>query len=95
MCSNPKHITCFEVLLQPWVPLKLIFSLCIVFLIVVSLALLLLTGLIRAFTPNSTQLTLTVCARVFMVKQLQGTLWIKHEILLVEYISLFSAHLCF
>lgn len=95
MCSNPKHITCFEVLIQPWVPLKRIFSLGILFLTVVSLALLLLTRLMRAFTPNSTQLTLTVCDRVFIVKQLQGTFWIKHKIFLVVYISLFPAHLCF
>lgn len=58
------------------------FSLGIVFLAVVSLALLLLTRLMCAFTPNSTQLTLTVCAPVFIVKQLHGTLWIKHKILL-------------
>lgn len=60
MHSNPKHITCFEVFIQPWVPLKLIFSLGVVVLTVVSLALLLLTRLMLAFTPNSTQLTLTV-----------------------------------
>lgn len=70
MCSNLKHITCFEVLMQPWVPLRLIFSMHTVFLTVVSLALLLLTRLMSAFTPNSTQLTLSVCARVFVVKQL-------------------------
>lgn len=60
MCSNPKHITCFEILMQPWLLLKLIFSLDIVLLTVVSLALLLLTGLMGAFTPNSIQHSLFV-----------------------------------
>lgn len=86
MCSNPKHITCFEVLIQPWVPFKQFFfsgynipHCCLFGIVAVDKT----DGCIHTQFHSIN----THCARVFIVKHLQGTLWIKHKILFTFHCS--------